>query len=150
MMLAPAAVPAIEIVQLFYDENASQQVLTHAITSPKGKCAVSLHKDPDISGNVVVFELELRCPSVAGKKDLITQAYPWHGYQVNDFAASDFAGGAGKSSYGATRLIRVPRAHLSLSVKIDSVQVSKIEAAPNSPDYEFNSFHISISGEPLK
>jgi hypothetical protein len=65
------------------------------------------------------------------------------------FAASDMTKGAEKSAFGAMRVIRLPQAKMSIRVKIDSVQVSKIDAPADAYGYKFEALHILVTCEPL-
>jgi hypothetical protein len=148
MMDAPAK-PAVEVVQLAYDQARSGQNLSHDIASPKGTCIAFLEKGPDQAGNLVQLQLGLRCPKVAGKADLLERSAPRPGYQAFMFAASDMTNGAEKSAFGVTRVIRVPQAKMSIRIKIDSVQVSKIDGSTDTYGYKFDALHIRVSSEPL-
>ncbi len=148
MMDIPAKT-AVEIVELAYDGNISERTLSHTISSPKGNCVAFIEKGPDTAGNIVQLKLGLRCPRIAGKEDLLERSAPQPGYQPFMFAASDMTKGAEKSVFGGTRVIRLPQAKMSIRVKIESVQVSKIDAPVDDFGHKFEALHILVTCEPL-
>jgi hypothetical protein len=149
-MIDMSAKPAVAIVELAYDGNISKRMLSHKISSPKGNCVAFLENGPDTAGNIVQLQLGLSCPRIAGKEDLLERSAPQPGYQPFMFAASDMTKGAEKSEFGGARVIRLPQAKMSIRVKIDSVQVSKIDAPVDDElGYKFEALHILVTCEPL-
>ncbi len=75
----------------------------------------------------------------------------WHGYEPFIFAAHDYVRGAEKSTYGATRVMRVMRLQelrMEMRVKVVAVHVVPIPGSSfpdGGPDYQFQDLILAIS-----
>ena len=138
--------------ELAYSRQSATQGALTPLKAPGGKVyRLSLIPQMDINRHVVVLELSLKRPGT--KKDdsnLLDAAGKLHGYQPYFFAASDFAQGAQKSTYGDTRVIELPHLGMKVRIRVASVNVGPVVSnAPGAPTYQFDGLTLQIVSERL-
>ena len=112
---------------------------------------LSLVPDLDVGNHVVVLELFLqKSAGTNGDANLLYPSGRWHGYQPFFFAASDFAHGAKKSSYGDTRVMNLPKLGITIRAKVVDVNVKPTPAgSPQELPCQFDSLTLEISTQRL-
>lgn len=102
--------------------------------------------ESDVAGHLVVCELFLEGASHSWRPDnLLDPAGMTHGYQKWTFAASDFAHGPGKSIYGATRTIDLPKRGLTVQIDVVRAAVKPTPAMSQTPaSYRFTDLTLRI------
>lgn len=132
---------------LGYTAGASKYPRALLLKSPtEGNYRLSLIPEFDVRKHVVNLELFLERSDEKGNgQNLLDVTGRLHGYQPYYFAASDFARGAQKSTYGDVRVIDVPRLKLELRTKIIGVSVEPIDSdAPRPLSYQFDRLNLEI------
>ena len=104
-----------------------------------------LEPEKDADGRIYDLDLVLRPNAHGGKviQNLLEPPGNWHGYQIFMFGAWDFAKGADKSIYGATR--DFGNALTPLRVKATVINVSVVRTPAKSvSDYEMASLDLRV------
>ena len=128
-----------------FEPRAKVSEMRCLINGPNGSTyQLTLDPQEDLNGNVVALNLEvisLRSKSVGNVLEIDNKA---HGYQLFNFAASDFKLGARKSVYGEVRAVQNTK--LKILVTIDAVD-SKVTPISQSDDYyhlQFESLTLHV------
>jgi hypothetical protein len=112
---------------------------------------LSLIPELDLGRHVVVLDLVLqRSGRRRDDSNLLDSTGKLHGYQMYNFAASDFARGAKNSAYGDLRVFDLHQLRIEMRVKVADVNVEP--TSPNSSGssgYQFNDLKLQITTQSL-
>jgi hypothetical protein len=130
-----------------YSRGDSHTSNSLALKSSRGTTyRLCLVPDVDTRRHVVVLDLRLqKAGAVPDDVNLFEPTGKLHGYQPHFFAASDFADGARKSLYGATRVIPLRDLGMTVEIKVVEVHVERISDPIAGYTVEFEALKLAIN-----
>ncbi len=137
---------------LAYSARPSPHPSSFLLKSPRGVTyRLSLVPELDVKKHVVVLDLVLQKPGqTEDDPNLLDSTGNLHGYQPYVFAASDFAGGTQKSTYGESRVIDLPKLGMQMRIKVADVDVEPTSAGASQVlGYQFDDLTLGITTQSL-
>jgi hypothetical protein len=135
---------------LAYPHQSRSPERSHVFRSHGESYRFGLVPDWDTEGHLIVFELVLERASHSGQpENLLDPTGMIHGYQKWTFGATDFAHGPGKSGYGTTRIVDLPKRGLSVRIDVLRVAVKPTPATSSVPArYRFTQLTVRVQARP--
>lgn len=140
-------------ITLTYSDTQISHATSILLKSPRGfTYRLSLIPDSDVGKHVVGLDLVLHKPSEQATDygNLLDPTGMLHGYQPYTFGAFDYAKGAQKSTYGATRVMKLQKLGMEMRVTVTRVHVVPTAGDfARDPEYKFHDLTLQITTRAL-